>query len=183
MVRLQFAIEWEKWKRLWLLNHRTYAQRILKFRYGDKHFYSETWHVLSFHEKAKLKPRSWASRDWQLVHYSRDDIVFLFEKKKNLFEGFTLEITKVCCISQLSGRLLPYSVLIITNDHKVRFGLTKLFFFFWPYFPYVYLDCTSWTYKPTVWLWALNSFGTLVFVFITNVLFPYDYSAIFLQFS
>lgn len=51
-------------------------------------------------------------------------------KKKNLFEGFTLEITKVCCISQLSGRLLPYSVLIITNDHKVRFGLTKLFFFF-----------------------------------------------------
>lgn len=129
MVRLQFATEWEKWKRLWLLNHRTYAQRILKFRYGDKHFYSETWHVLSFHEKAKLKPRSWASRDWQLVHYSRDDIVFLFEKK-NLFEGFTLEITKVCCISQLSGRLLPYSVLIITNDHKVRFGLTKLFFFF-----------------------------------------------------
>lgn len=104
-------------------------------------------------------------------------------KKKNLFEGFTLEITKVCCIAQLNGRLLPYSVLIITNDHKVRFGLTKLFFFFWPYFPYVYLDCTSWTYKPTVWLWALNSFGTLVLVFITNVLFPYDYSAIFLQFS
>lgn len=46
--------------------------------------------------------------------------------KKNLFEGSTLEITKVCCTSQLSRRLVPYSVLIITNDHKVRFGLTKL---------------------------------------------------------
>lgn len=61
MVRLQFAIEWEKWKRLLLLNRRTYAQWILKFRYGEKRFYSENWHVLSFHGIAKLKTQSLSS--------------------------------------------------------------------------------------------------------------------------
>lgn len=128
MVRLQFAIEWEKWKRLWLLNHRTYAQRILKFRYGDKHFYSEAWHVLSFHEKAKLKPRSWILHDWQWVHYSLDDIVVLFAKKKKIYlKVLHLKSQKYAVHPKWTERLVPYSVLIITNDHKVRFGLTRLF--------------------------------------------------------
>lgn len=54
---------------------------------------------------------------------------FCLKKKKNYLKVLHLKSQKYAVYPNWAERLVPYSVLIITNDHKVRFGLTKLFLF------------------------------------------------------
>lgn len=103
------------------------------------------WVFMGGGGEAKLKPRSWASHDWQWIHHCTCDILFLFVKENLFWRSYTWNHSSVVAPSWAA--LIPHSVLsslIIREDWVCPNSFLSLIF------PHIYLKGTSCTSKPAM---------------------------------